>query len=311
MMWGPFFGNLQVCEPVVKNTRSRCVNMPGATEEKHQSVLSRWPCLSPVEIFRPFDGSAAVPESYRCNVMQHLFWHTEKRCFHLLTTMSCLSFWGISSVCAQIYEPYAWHGMSGAFRFNSTCSLRLFAPARYGLVSARMLSAVFMMLCFFPCQRSGDVAPWKMRNKDLLCLRTGPHLPTSMPGFDTWPGLKYRHRHEWQPNIHGAFFSCGGSPNHPKFNPFLYWNLWFWGCPHCRKPPCPSSILKGLKSLPLMILPALQEYVLKVGLDFSASFENLGGKLMIHCLCSMYYNTILKSSTIWLFNIAMENHHFL
>jgi hypothetical protein len=79
---------------------------------------------------------------------------------------------------------------------------------------------------------------------------------------------------------------------------------------YSRKPPCPSSILKGLKSLPLMILPALQEYGLKVGLDFPASFENLGGKLMIHCLCSMYYNTILKSSTIWLFNIAMENHHF-
>ena len=212
--------------------------------------------------------------------------------------MSCLSF-GVFPVCVLRYTNHmlgmGWVTPSDSTPRALWGSLHL---PNIGILARFCENAVFMMLFFFSMSKkwvclkmlakplnpmvlliiipmkngyfigkinptfsgpnpSGDVAPWKVRNKDLLC-RQAPRSPPS--NLNAWVRyLTWAYRHEWQPNIHGAFpmedLQIIQNSTH-----FCIETYGFWICPDCRKPPWYwSSILKGLKSLPLMNLPALQE----------------------------------------------------
>ena len=141
MMWGPKRKPPSVRTCCEKHTKPQRTCQVPLRKDIKASFLGDLPCL----LSRYFDQIVEVLQSLKA--INDVTWCSPRFLTYRMPMLSPVDhnvlsqFWGISSVCAQIYEPYAWHGMSSAFRFNSTCSLRLFAPARYWLVSARMLSS--------------------------------------------------------------------------------------------------------------------------------------------------------------------------
>lgn len=205
MMWGPKRKPPSVRTCREKHTKPQRTCQVPLRKDIKASFLGDLPCL----LSRYFDQIVEVLQSLKaindvtwCNT----FFDMPLRCFHLLTTMSCISFW-VFPVCVCVLG-YTNHMLGMGWVAPSDSTLR----ALWGSSHLPDIGSFLRECCLHDAFLFSMSKKWwrcsvhgKWETRTCYVCGPGPHLPTSMPGFDTWPGLKYRHRHEWQPNIHGAF----------------------------------------------------------------------------------------------------------